>query len=80
MRLGQVHASSSVESLGRSWLDVTCLIERLIMSIIAKHRPFSSMSARVPRPTREANTCELSLMLMVFYNDVFDAEDEVGLE
>jgi hypothetical protein len=49
MRLGQVHASSSVESLGRSWLDVTCLIEKLIMSIMAEHRPCSSMSAAVPR-------------------------------
>ena len=49
MQLGQVHASSSVEVLGRSWLNVTCLIEKLIVSITVEHRLFSSMSAAVPR-------------------------------
>jgi hypothetical protein len=49
MRLGQLHASSSVESLGRSWLDVTCFIEKLIMSIMLEHRPCNSISAAVPR-------------------------------
>jgi len=39
------HASSSIEVLGSSWQDVTCFIEKLIVSIMAEHRPLDGISA-----------------------------------